>query len=160
MNSTYCESSTESYDDEKSDVFTNFAEMAREKDEEQWQGNFEQYEEQGISDSEAKKKANRKLKTKDVTEFMGYYGQLLSHMLRLRCGRVHKEIMKSIEYYLDEHMDREKAIRLALRKYKHQFEECIDSISSNESEGDDDDNDDESDMEEENNNNSDSIFIL
>ncbi|XP_021369693.1 zinc finger homeobox protein 4-like [Mizuhopecten yessoensis] len=128
------DTSIESYDDYEDDVFMQFAEIAREKNEEQWQKKLEKYENQGISHSEAKSKADMKLKDEDLKEFLGYYGKLISYLLQLRHGRLHGEVIESIENYMAEGMDSEKAIRVTLRQLQHRFEDYLDSVKDTDDE--------------------------
>lgn len=107
--------------------------MAREKNKELWQSKLDIYEKHGMSSSDDKEKVDMKFKNEDLKEFMRYYVKLVSYLVRLRRGRLHWDITESIDNdYVEDDMDREKVIRLTLGKYKHQFEEYLESLSDHE----------------------------
>ena len=132
-------------EDEEQNVYEKIAEMSRENNEEQWQEKVEKYENEGLCESDAKEKATMKMRDSDLKAFVNYYEKLLSYTLQLRHGKVHNKIMNSIENFMEDGVDREKAIRLALRKYKHYFEEYIDSLESDDDDDDDDETNEDSD---------------
>lgn len=129
-------------EDREQNVFEKFAEMSREGNEDQWQAKVEKYQNGGMSQSDAKDKATKKLKDEDLKIFMGCYKKLLSYWLQLRHGKLHTEIMDSIENFIDDNVEREKAIRLTLRKYKHYFEEFLVTDSDTDDDAETDENSD------------------
>ncbi len=109
----------------------------------------EKYEKEGLSDAEAEEKADKKIREDDMRDFMNRYAKLIQYILQLRNGHLHGEIMDTIDTYMNSDIDREKAIRMALRKYKHQFEEYMDNEDEEEESMEDGTDDDEEYTEEE-----------
>lgn len=110
----------------------------------EWENKVKKYKKQGLSedgaDKEAKKTAGRRhdcVHEKYIT--------LLSYIL-LKITRRNSKIMKAVKKYLQD-MELERAIRLAVGKYKYYFEEfledsyseCIQSDNSDDDLGDNDD---------------------
>jgi len=140
--------------DEGEDVaFTKFAELAREANEDKWESKVDKYVNDGLTEEEARLKADRKLKVEDLDQLMSKYGIFLRYELQLRGGKLHSKVMKLVEELVDDGMDYTKAIKIAIRKYKHMLENYIDEVieddSGDEEENDDDDDDNDDDDEEE-----------
>ena len=93
------------------------------------------------------------LKDEDLEEIMSRYESLLQYILQLKDGRLHLKVMKLVDDLVQEGTDYKKAIKIAIRKYKHLLENYLDEAVDNESyeESDDssDDEDDDSKVEEE-----------
>ena len=139
--------------DEGEDVaFTKFAELAREASEDKWESKVDKYVNDGLTEEEARLKADLKLKVEDLDQLMSKYGIFLRYELQLRGGKLHSKVMKLVEELVDDGMDYTKAIKIAIRKYKHMLENYIDEVieddSDDEEENDDDDDDNDDDDEE------------
>ena len=102
-------------------------------------------------------KANQKLNDEDLEQFMSKYACLIQYILQLMDGRLHLKFMKLVDELEQDGMDYNKAIQIAIRKYKHMwgnyFDEVIDNEnyqeSDDEEDNDDDDDDDNDETEEE-----------
>jgi hypothetical protein len=102
-------------------------------------------------------KANQKLNDEDLEQFMSKYAGLIQYILQLMDGRLHLKFMKLVDELEQDGMDYNKAIQIAIRKYKHMwgnyFDEVIDNEnyqeSDDEEDNDDDDDDDNDETEEE-----------
>jgi len=140
-------------DAQEHEVYELFANLAKQRYEKAWSKKVEKYQNQGLSASEAHEKADAKMKTLELNDFIQRYGTYISQILKLRGGVLHTEIMTSIEEFVDRGMDRDRAIRLSLRKHSHQFEDYLDaekeSDESEMEEGEESENetDDDSEME-------------
>lgn len=128
--------------DEETDVYTELAKWARQHNEEKRQQKVDKYDKEGLSTTAAMEKADKKLQDDDLHEFMYRYGTVISYILKLGGGYIHSKIMKTVEKYLERNTDQQRAIRLALRKYKHYFEEYLES-EDEETEEENEDSDDE-----------------
>ena len=68
--------------DEGEDIaFTKLAELAREENEDKRESKVDKYAKDGLTEEEAKLKANRKLKDEDLDQFMSRYGTLIQYIL-------------------------------------------------------------------------------
>ena len=140
-------------DDGEDVALTKLAEQAREANEDKWEAKVNKYIEDGLTEEEARRKADRKLKDEDLDEIMSRYESLIQYILQLKDGRLHLKVMKLVDDLVQEGTDYKKAIKIAIRKYKHLLENYLDEAVDNESyeESDDssDDEDDDSEVEEE-----------
>ncbi len=136
--------------DEEDEVFMTLAEAAMENNEEEWTKKVEKYEKDGLLEAEAKEKADKKLREDDLREFMNKYAKMIQYFLKLRNGQLHGKIMDTITNFMDRDIDRIKAIRMTLRKYKYQLEEYMDNDTDEDEEsasGEEDTDSDEEDTE-------------
>jgi hypothetical protein len=89
----------------------------------------------------------RKLNDEYLEQFMSRYASLIQYILQLKDGRLHLKIMKLVDDLVQDGMDYNKAVKIAMRKHKHMLENYLDEVIDNENyeENDDeeDDNDDE-----------------
>ena len=105
----------------------------------------------GLTEEEARLKANRKLNGVNLDQFMSSYSTLIQYILQLKNGKLHSKGIKVVE----DGMDYQKAVKVAIREYKHVLENYLDEVIDNENSdedaasGEDDDNDDDDDEEEE-----------
>ena len=67
-------------------------------------------------------KANQKLNDEDLEQFMSKYAGLIQYILQLMDGRLHLKFMKLVDEQEQDGMDYNKAIQIAIRKYKHMLE--------------------------------------
>ena len=109
----------------------------------------------GLTEEEARLKANRKLNGVDLDQFMSRYGTLIQCIFQLKNGKLHSKVMKVVDNLLEDGMDYTKAVKVAIREYKHVLENYLDEVIDNENSdedaasGEDDDNDDDDEEEEE-----------
>jgi hypothetical protein len=87
---------------------------------------------------------------------MSKYAGLIQYILQLKDGRLHLKVMKLVDELVQDGMDYNKAIKIAIRKYKHMWGNYLDEVIDNENyeesddeEDNDDDDDDETEEEEE-----------
>jgi hypothetical protein len=89
----------------------------------------------------------RKLNDEYLEQFMSRYASLIQYILQLKDGRLHLKIMKLVDDLVQDGMDYNKAIKIAMRKHKHMLENYLDEVIDNEnyeeSDDEEDDNDDE-----------------
>jgi hypothetical protein len=103
-------------------------------------------EEKGMGREEAQTKAEDKLRDSDLNGFLYKYGTLLEQLLRLQHGSLHKKILDTVYDNVDDGLGKKKAIRMALRAHRHEFEEFLES-DEDESEADEDGKDDQDEAE-------------
>ena len=96
---------------------------------------------------EEEARTNRKLNDEYLEQFMSRYASLIQYILQLKDGRLHLKIMKLVDDLVQDGMDYNKAIKIAMRKHKHMLENYLDEVIDNEnyeeSDDEEDDNDDE-----------------
>ena len=89
----------------------------------------------------------RKLNDEYLEQFMSRYASLIQYILQLKDGRLHLKIMKLVDDLVQDGMDYNKAVKIAMRKHKHMLENYLDEVIDNEnyeeSDDEEDDNDDE-----------------
>ena len=69
--------------DEGEDIaFTKLAKPAREANEDKWESKVDKYVNDGLTEEEARIKANRKLNDADLDQFMSRYGTLIQYLLQ------------------------------------------------------------------------------
>ena len=106
----------------------------------------------GLTEEEARLKVNQKLNGVELDQFMSRYGTLIQYILQLKNGKLHSKVMKVVDDLLEDGIDyKKKAVKVAIRKYKHMLENYLDEVIDNENsdEGDDaSDDDDDADEDE------------
>jgi hypothetical protein len=110
----------------------------------------DKYVKDGLTEEEARLKANRKLNEEDLEQFMPRYASLIQYILQLKDGRILLKVVKLVDDLLQDGMDYNKAIKIVIRKYKHMLENYLDEVIDNENyeESDDEEDDDEDDADE------------
>ena len=106
----------------------------------------------GLTEEEARLKANKKLNDVDLNQFMSRYGILIQYILQLKNGKLHSKVMKVVDDLLEDGMNYKKAVKVAIRKYKHMLENYLDEVINNENSDEDgasDHDDDQDEVEEE-----------
>jgi hypothetical protein len=107
----------------------------------------DKYVKDELTEEEERMKANRKLNDEDLEQFMSRYASLIQYILQLKDGRLHLKIMKLVDDLVQDGMDYNKAVKIAMRKHKHMLENYLDEVIDNEnyeeSDDEEDDNDDE-----------------
>ena len=91
-----------------------------------YQDKVNQYENEGFSNREAERKASEDLHSKYRKSLMNIYKEYMLHMHGLENSETHNIIMKDIDYLMDEKFyDFDEALKLALRKHRHMFDELV-----------------------------------
>jgi hypothetical protein len=129
--------------DEGEDVaFTKLAELAREANEDKWESKVDKYVKDRLTEEEVRMNANRKLNDEDLEQFMSRYASLIQYILQLKDGRLHLKVTKLVDELVQDGMDYNKAIQIAIRKYKHMLENYLDEVIDNENYEESDDEED------------------
>ncbi|VDI44145.1 Hypothetical predicted protein [Mytilus galloprovincialis] len=142
-------------EDGEDDVFKKLAKYARDETEDLWEEKVDKYLKNGMSETEAKHRANRKLRDDELDKFMWKYANLVHYILQLRVGRLHLKVVKFIEKLVQEGTEYKKAIKMAIRKYKNELDNYLDEVIEErrrrrgweQEDGDDDDEGEEEDEE-------------
>jgi len=87
-------------------------------------------------------KANQKLNDEDLEQFMSKYAGLIQYIFQLKDGRLLLKAMKLVDELVQDGMDYNKAIKIAIRKYKHMLENYLDEVIDNENYEESDDEED------------------
>ena len=111
---------------------------ARSANEEDWQKKTEKYVNEGMSEKAANKKAEEKMKQKDRQVFKQNYGRIITHVLQLQNGSIHRKIMDYVKRMLTNGNNKQKSIRMAINKYGYLFDALFDQ---DDEESDDEDSD-------------------
>ena len=87
----------------------------------------------------------------EVKEFFKIFNRFLEQAIDLRSNKTTQDILNKAEDYTNKGWEESKAIKVALRKYKHRFEdlfeECPDSeVETNEEGGEEEDEEEEKDI--------------
>lgn len=112
---------------------------------EEWDKKYNKYIQDGMSENEAKGKANKKLKEVDLKLLMNKYVQVIKYILQLKNGKLHKKVMAKVQLYIDDGYDWMRAIKMVVGKYKHELQSLIEETED----GNESDTEDESDSEDE-----------
>ena len=104
----------------------------REATEDQWEAKVDKYLNDGMTESEAKHKANRKLREDELHKFMWKYENLVQYLLQLGVGKLHSVVMHMGDELIEDGMDYKKAIKITVRKYRHFIENFLDKIAEEE----------------------------
>ncbi|VDH96282.1 Hypothetical predicted protein [Mytilus galloprovincialis] len=99
-------------------AFIKLAELAREANADIWEEKVDKYMDGDMKEDHAMSKANRKLKDEDMDQFLSRYSSLIEYLIQLQNGKLHGKVMKMITGLVNDGMDYEKAIKIAIRKYK------------------------------------------
>jgi hypothetical protein len=99
----------------------------------------DKYVKDELTEEEARMKANRKLNDEDLEQFMSRYASLIQYILQLKDGRLHLKIMKLVDDLVQDGMDYNKAVKIAMRKYEHMLENYLDEVIDNENYEENDD---------------------
>ena len=97
-------------DDGEDIAFTRLAEIAREANEDKWESKVDKYMNDGLTEEEARLKANRKLNDVDLDQFMSRYCTLIQYILQLKNGKLHYKV----DNLLEDGMDYKKAVKVAI----------------------------------------------
>ena len=81
---------------------------------------------------EEEARTNRKLNDEYLEQFMSRYASLIQYILQLKDGRLHLKIMKLVDDLVQDGMDYNKAVKIAMRKHKHMLENYLDEVIDNE----------------------------
>ena len=100
---------------------------------------MDKYVKDELTEEEARMKANRKLNDEDLEQFMSRYASLIQYILQLKDGRLHLKIMKLVDDLVQDGMDYNKAVKIAMRKYEHMLENYLDEVIDNENYEENDD---------------------
>ena len=112
--------------DQEREVYSDIADRIKTLNETKWKQKVDKYEKEGMSSAEAEERADMKLRQDDMRAFMDRYEIIITYIMKLSGGYIHTKIMKTIKNSLERDMSEERAIRMALRKYNHYFEENLD----------------------------------
>lgn len=116
---------------------------AKRSNKSEWNEKYDEYVKRGLTEQEAKQKANNKLETANTKQFICNYMTLITYILELKNGHIHKKVMQKVNALLDQGYGEQKAVKMAVKRYQHSLEAYLDE-SDAESEESNTDSDDES----------------
>ena len=132
-------------EDLESKAFENIYIRAKQMKRREWSEKYDEYIKRGLSKQEAKQKADKKLETAVIRQFICNYMSLITYILQLTNGYIHKKVMQKVNALLSQDYAEQKAVKMAVKHYQHSIEAYLDE-SDTESEESDMESDDESDM--------------
>ena len=130
------------YNDQEADAYKQMLRCAKGRFKKDWEEKYDEYIERGMTEKEAKRKADAKLENRNVKEFMLNYKTIIRYLLKLKGGHLHQEVIKKVEELLERGYNDEKAIQMAVKVFQHNLEGYLETINF-----DDDDDTSESDDE-------------
>ena len=125
---------SDSKDDETSDenesssdlednaTYQDWVQEATEATEEMWSEKYDKYVGEGMSEDQAKDKANRKTRWAVKRIFFNNYKDFLSSYLRLKENDTHQDILEDLEQKLDRGMGINKALNRVMPEHQSKFE--------------------------------------
>ena len=145
------EKSTDSINskEDESHAFDIIARQAIKETKDEWNTKRRKYMDNGLEEKEAKLKANEKLRFKDIDTFVKKYLEIVGNIIILNNGPIHSRVMKRVRFYLDQNYGFEKAVKMAIMKYKNEFEQFIDDCEYDRTDTDDEEGTDNEEEEEE-----------
>ncbi|CAG2219059.1 unnamed protein product [Mytilus edulis] len=126
-------------------AYLKIGKISRDYNEEAREVKIKKYLKRGLSKTEAKQRANDKLKNEDWIIFMNRYLQVIEYIMRLKYEKMHVHVMNKVEAYLRDGFDENRAIQMAIKKYRHQLENFIEDSQSSGKDDDTESKDNESD---------------
>ncbi|CAC5417766.1 unnamed protein product [Mytilus coruscus] len=126
-------------------AFLKIGKLSRDYNEEARESKITKYLKRGLSKTKAKQRANDKLKNEEWIIFMNRYLQVIEYIIRLKYEKMHVNVMKKVEAYLRDGFDENRAIQMAIKKYRHQLENFIEGSQNSGKDDDTESEDNESD---------------
>ncbi len=102
-------------------AYLDWLEEAKEATNTQWNDKYEKYTNEGMSEDEAKDKANRKIHWALKRILFDKYKDFLSSYLHLKDHITHLDILEELEEKLDKDMDINKALNRVMPKHETEF---------------------------------------
>ena len=130
-------------EDLESKAFEDIYIRAKQMNKRKWGEKYDEYVERGLTKQEAKQKADNKLETAVFRQFICNYMILITYILRLANGHIHKKVIQKVNNLLSQGYVEQKAVKMAVKHYQHSLEAYLDE-NDTESEESDMDSDDES----------------
>jgi len=135
-------------DDSSSDLednvgYRDWLEEALEASDQMWREKYQKYVYEGITDEEAKEKANRKTLWAVKQIFFNKYKDFLSSYFNLMHDDTHQEIVEEIEEKVDKGFDINTVLNRVISKYQNKFEGLFHQEEDEEEKKDRQDNEDD-----------------
>ena len=138
------------FDVENNSTFKFLMDMAKKKNENNWQKKREKYIKEGYSEKEATQKADKKILNDDREVFTDGLSDFLILVHGIEENPLKDKILQNYELY--KKLSPKRAMKKAVRKYMTEFEDLLEGDmvgGQNEQDDDDDDDTDDDDAEEE-----------
>ena len=129
-------------EDLESKAFEDIYMRAKQMNKRKWSEKYDEYVERGQTKQEAKQKADNKLETAVIRQFICNYMILITYILQLTNDHIHKKVMQKVNALLSQGYAEQKAVKMAVKHYQHSLEAYLDE-SDTESEESDMDSEDE-----------------
>lgn len=104
------------------------AQLAREVIEHLGESKVNKYTKDGLEQVDAERKADKKLREEDMNQLTSKYASLLQYLLQFQSGKIHSKVLTLLEELINEGINYKKAIKIAIRKYKHYLESYLDDV--------------------------------
>ena len=135
-----CGVETEDEDESDDTVWEELVQEVRDQHDETYQSKVQMYEEEGMSQSDVKSRANDDMRTTYKKGLISLYKRLLTYMNGLETSAYHKKFIIGIERFENRGYSPKEAIKAALKKNRHVFDQILNQF---EPDSDDDNSDEE-----------------
>ena len=130
-------------------VWEELVQEVYDKHDETYQSKVQTYEEEGMSQSDIESRVNDDMRPTYKKGLITMYKKLLTYMNGLDDSAYHQKFMNDIERFENREYSYKKAIKAALKKNKHVFDQILNQFGSDSDEDSSDDNSDEDDSSDE-----------
>ncbi len=111
----------------ENDGFKYIRQKARERNEDEWLEKVNKYEDQGMSSTDAERKAEEKMETKDKKAFLKIYENLVRLQVQLDQCQLHLELLDHVKELMDiTDLKVEQAVKRAVAKKRRDLETVMD----------------------------------
>ena len=124
-------------------VWEEMVQEVYDKHDETYQSKVQTYKEEGMSQSDVESRVNDDMRTTYKKGLISMYKKLLTYMNGLDDSAYHQKFMNDIERFENREYSYKKAIKAALKKNKHVFDQILNQFGSDSDEDSSDDNSDE-----------------
>ena len=120
-------------------AYRDWLEEAKETTGEIWNAKYEKYVGEGMSEDEAKEKADRKTLWAVKRSFFNNYKDFLSSYLSVKDDDTHQKVLDDLEEKMDKGMDVNKALNRVIPKYRGEFKALFERDEDEDAEKEDGD---------------------
>ena len=134
----------ENEDEGDETVWEELVQAVRDKHDETYQSKVQTYEEEGMTQSDVESRANDDMRTTYKKGLISMYKNLLTYMNGLEDSVYHQKFMNDIERFENRGYSHKKAIKAALKKNKHVFDQILNQFEPDSDEDSSDEDEDDS----------------
>ena len=109
-------------EDQENKAFEKLYMHAKRSYKSEWNEKYDEYIKRGLTEQKAKQKADNKLETANIKQFICKYITLITYILELKNGHIHKKVLQKANSLLDQGYGEQKAVKVAVKRYQHSLE--------------------------------------